>query len=103
MLWDLGSGRRLKRMTGHSSFIYSVAFSADSNVLVSGGADGTVRVWDVNKDTLSSSNVGFGAGEATNETKRIRLDENERSKKEKKELAKEKLAAKEAKRKTVER
>ncbi|KAG2215866.1 hypothetical protein INT45_006353 [Circinella minor] len=102
ILWDLGSGRRLKRMTGHSSFIYSVAFSADSNVLVSGGADGTVRVWDVNKDTLSSSNVGFGTGEGTNESKRIRLDENERSKKEKKELAKEKLAAKEAKRKTVE-
>ncbi|KAI9250494.1 WD40-repeat-containing domain protein [Phascolomyces articulosus] len=98
MLWDLGSGRRLKRMTGHTSFIYSVAFSADSNVLVSGGADGTVRVWDVNKDTLSSTSVAFGSEDGV-DTKRIRLDENDRSKKDKKDLAKDKAAKEEAKRK----
>ncbi|KAH9044827.1 TFIID and SAGA subunit [Lactarius pseudohatsudake] len=34
-IWDLGSGRRVKKMT------------AESTVLVSGGADWTVRCWDV--------------------------------------------------------
>jgi transcription initiation factor TFIID subunit 5 len=51
MLWDLGSGKRLKTMTGHSDFIYSLDFSSDGNVLVSGSADCTVRVWDVKRDT----------------------------------------------------
>lgn len=34
-------------MTGHSSSVYSLAFSAESSLLVSGGADWTVRCWDV--------------------------------------------------------
>ncbi len=34
-------------MTGHTASIYSLAFSAESTVLVSGGADWTVRCWDV--------------------------------------------------------
>lgn len=46
-LWDLGSGRRIKQMAGHTASIYSLAFSAESNLLVSGGADWTVRCWDV--------------------------------------------------------
>jgi WD40 repeat protein len=46
-LWDLGSGRRIKKMTGHIASIYSLAFSAESSLLVSSGADWTVRCWDV--------------------------------------------------------
>ena len=46
-LWDIGSGKRIKKMTGHTSSIYSLAFSAESSLLVSGGADWTVRSWDV--------------------------------------------------------
>ena len=46
-LWDLGSGRRVKKMTGHTASLYSLAFSAESSVLVSGGADWTVRCWDI--------------------------------------------------------
>lgn len=46
-LWDLGSGKRVKKMTGHTSSIYSLAFSAESSLLVSGGADWTVRTWDI--------------------------------------------------------
>ena len=34
-------------MTGHTASIYSLAFSAESSLLVSGGADWTVRCWDV--------------------------------------------------------
>lgn len=46
-LWDLGSGKRIKKMTGHVSSIYTLSFSAESSLLVSGGADWTVRCWDV--------------------------------------------------------
>lgn len=46
-LWDLGSGRRIKKMTGHLASIYSLAFSGESSLLVSGSADWTVRCWDV--------------------------------------------------------
>ena len=46
-LWDIGSGKRIKKMTGHISSVYSLAFSAESSLLVSGGADWTVRCWDV--------------------------------------------------------
>lgn len=46
-MWDLGSGKRIKKMTGHTASIYSLAFSAESSLLVSGGADWTVRCWDV--------------------------------------------------------
>ncbi|CDM27149.1 LisH dimerisation motif [Penicillium roqueforti FM164] len=48
ILWDLAPGRLLKRMRGHGKGgIWSVSWSVESTVLVSGGADGTVRVWDV--------------------------------------------------------
>jgi transcription initiation factor TFIID subunit 5 len=54
ILWDLATGRLVKRMRGHGrGGVWSLDWSVESTVLVSGGADGTVRVWDVqpNKDT----------------------------------------------------
>ena len=36
-LWDIGSGKRVKKMTGHTFLVYSLAFSAGSSLLVSGG------------------------------------------------------------------
>lgn len=68
ILWDLAAGRQVKTMTGHTSSIYSLSFSAESTVLVSGAADATVRVWDVlapasgNESALSTTTRG-GAGE----------------------------------------
>jgi transcription initiation factor TFIID subunit 5 len=69
LLWDLATGRLVKRMRGHGrGGIWSLDWSVESTVLVSGGADGTVRVWDVspNKDAggkvIGESN---GAGNKT--------------------------------------
>jgi len=51
-LWDLASGRRVKRMRGHGKGgIWSLSWSVESSLLVSGGADNTVRVWDVLQQT----------------------------------------------------
>ena len=46
--WDINKGTRIKRCRGHGKGgIPSLDFSAESTVLVSGGLDGTVRIWDV--------------------------------------------------------
>lgn len=65
-LWDLGSGRRVKKMTGHTASVYSLAFSAESSVLVSGGADWTVKCWDVRgAGGLSEASRTNGMGGST--------------------------------------
>lgn len=47
-LWDIAAGKRLKVMRGHGkTSIYSLSFSQDNRILVSGGADLSVRCWDV--------------------------------------------------------
>ncbi|KAF2084520.1 WD40 repeat-like protein [Saccharata proteae CBS 121410] len=64
-LWDIAAGSRIKRMRGHGKGgIWSLSWSVESSVLVSGGADGTVRVWDVLAETSESSGAA-GAGGAT--------------------------------------
>lgn len=46
--WDLAKGTRIKRSRGHAKGgIWSLSFSVESNILASGGQDGTVRLWDV--------------------------------------------------------
>lgn len=54
-VWDLGSGRRLKSMKGHGrASIYSLSFSQEGSVLVSSGADYSVRTWNIKKGTNDS-------------------------------------------------
>ncbi|QLG70623.1 hypothetical protein HG535_0A05640 [Zygotorulaspora mrakii] len=54
-VWDIGTGKRLKQMRGHGkNAIYSLSYSKEGNVLVSGGADHSVRVWDLKKATAES-------------------------------------------------
>ncbi len=44
-VWELDSGRELRRLEGHAGPVRAVAVSADGRV-ISGGEDGTVRVWE---------------------------------------------------------
>ncbi|ORY11974.1 WD40-repeat-containing domain protein [Clohesyomyces aquaticus] len=66
ILWTLESGRRKKRMRGHGKGgIWSLSWSVESTVLVSAGADKTVRVWDVLQETNESANkTGADGGPA---------------------------------------
>ena len=52
-LWDLGTGKELRKLTGHSTPpISSVCFSSDGKRLLSSApSDNTVRVWDVESGT----------------------------------------------------
>ncbi len=45
VLWYTKSGKLLNVLAGHSGRVNAVAFSADSKLIVSGGVDGTVKVW----------------------------------------------------------
>jgi tetratricopeptide (TPR) repeat protein len=46
-LWEVSTGRELRRFKGHMSWVLSLAFSGDGRHALSGSADGTVRLWDV--------------------------------------------------------
>lgn len=84
--WDIAKGTRIKRSRGHGKGgIWSLSFSVESNVLASGGQDGTVRLWDVElpadpqkatsqqtgHDAAATGTDGANASNAAGDTSRI--------------------------------
>jgi RNA polymerase sigma factor (sigma-70 family) len=47
LLWDVTTGREVRRFTGHTAATYDVALSPDGKRMVSASADRTPRLWDV--------------------------------------------------------
>ncbi|KAJ2892169.1 WD domain-containing protein [Zalerion maritima] len=68
IFWDIAKGIAIKRSRGHRpGGIWSLSFSVESNVLISGGADGTIRLWDVKSDSKGTSDkslAGANQGDA---------------------------------------
>lgn len=44
-VWDMVTGELLRTLEGHKSPVTSIAFSSDSQTLVSGSLDGTAKLW----------------------------------------------------------
>ena len=67
-LWDGVHEHPMSKLTGHSGYITSLAFSPNGRVLASGSLDGNIRLWDVrgrkHKGTLDDqsaiSDIAFG-------------------------------------------
>ncbi len=52
-LWDVETGKFLKCLLGHNSYVYRLAWSPDGNTLASAGAhDGSCGLWDVKTGVL---------------------------------------------------
>ena len=46
-LWNITDGVNIATFLGHSGWVNSASFSPDNSSLISGGDDGTLRLWDV--------------------------------------------------------
>ncbi|KAG1798378.1 WD40-repeat-containing domain protein [Suillus variegatus] len=51
-LWDIDTGKVVKKFTGHTEGVFSVCWSPDGGRVVSGSNDDTFRVWDVKSSEM---------------------------------------------------
>jgi len=64
-LWEVATGRELRRFEGHTGYVNSLALSGDGRTLVSGFEDTTIRLWEVATGQQIASWTGNGAALAT--------------------------------------
>src|SRR5262249_51458539 len=46
-LWDQNTGKEVRNLEGHKSYVNSIAFSGDGKWLASGGQDNELILWEV--------------------------------------------------------
>ena len=59
----MNTGKDLRSFAGLTGRVLSVAFSPDGRFALSGGADATTRIWDINTGEESAQFIGFTDGE----------------------------------------
>ena len=57
-LWDVATGKELKRMGDHTAAVWTIAFHPSGKLLASGSADTTVRLWSVPDGSLTKTLSG---------------------------------------------
>jgi len=56
-LWDVASGRVIRKLRGHTSRVNCIKFNEDSSVAVSGSYDKTVKLWDLKSNSFEPIQV----------------------------------------------
>ncbi|MFA5924524.1 MAG: TIR domain-containing protein [Methylococcaceae bacterium] len=52
ILWNITNGERLSELKGHQDTVTGIAFSLDMQFVVTGSADGTIRIWTVDGNEM---------------------------------------------------
>jgi WD40 repeat protein len=61
VLWDIASGKKLRSLTGHDDFFFTLAFAPDGKTLATGMGN-TIQLWDVGTgERLRVSREDYGA------------------------------------------
>ena len=53
-LWDVGAGKELKKLEGHSGCVFCVEWAPDGSQLVRGGQDGEIKWWSPTGECLNT-------------------------------------------------
>ena len=56
-LWTVDIGENIATLTGHTDWVRTTIFAPDGSTLISGGADGTLRIWDVTSYSAVERNM----------------------------------------------
>jgi WD40 repeat protein len=57
-LWNLDTGKEIRTLQGHDSYVNSVSFSPDRKTLATGSADKTIKLWNLDTEWDLDSLIG---------------------------------------------